>query len=74
MAVRWVESTGWRGALRRGQVGEDEFEDEVLKRTTLCITTPYDRDLVACVDARRAVLACYQAFESRHGAVLVPPE
>lgn len=32
--------------------------------TTRCLTTPYDRELLACVE--RGSRGCYQAFASRH--------
>jgi len=66
---------GWRGAMDgRSRLTEDAIEEAVVKRATLCLTTPYDRELVRCVEARRAVAACYRDFESRHGPVFVPPE
>src|SRR5437773_6340848 len=66
LAVRWVEAMrggGPRvnfGTRRLHVLGHDEA---VLERTTTCLTTPYDRELVACVQARGAVVQCYQAFE-----------
>lgn len=32
--------------------------------TARCLTTPYDRELIVCVD--RGGRGCYQAFASRH--------
>lgn len=83
MAVRWVnlESLGRHG-LRLGrhapgpwglELGGEE-EDEVMKRTTLCLTTPYDRALVACVEGVGNIVGCYRAFEARHGPVPASPE
>jgi hypothetical protein len=46
----------------------------VLRRATLCLTTPYDKALVACIEAAGSVAGCYRAFEMRHGPVFVPPE
>ncbi len=45
-------------------------EDEVLARTTECITTPYDRKLVRCLTAGVREGSCVRAFEERRGAPL----
>jgi hypothetical protein len=78
LAVRWVEATRpFRniGTFGRRRIALPPAEDDaVLERTTRCLTTPYDREFVACVDARRDVLDCYRAFEFRHGRGLAPVE
>jgi hypothetical protein len=41
-------------------------EDAILERTTECLTTPYDRELVGCVTAGASPALCVRAFEARH--------
>jgi hypothetical protein len=76
LAVRWVGAVGRRGGdgspLRRIRAPLED--DAVLERTTLCLTTPYDRELVTCVQTRGSVVQCYRAFEARHGVLAPPPE
>lgn len=84
LAVRWVsQQSPGRGIFvgppgigypRRRVLTAPLDEEEVEKRTTLCLTTPYDRALVACVQAVGAIGECYRAFEARHGGVSVPFE
>ncbi|HVW27324.1 MAG TPA: hypothetical protein VHC69_18295 [Polyangiaceae bacterium] len=38
----------------------------ILDRTTECLTTPYDRQLVQCVTEGAAPRACMVGFENRH--------
>lgn len=75
LAVRWVGSVRWGTAGgprgRRTRVVTDD--DVVLERTTACLTTPYDKELIECVRAGRAIMQCYEAFEARHGAGLTRP-
>lgn len=75
LAVRWVGSVRWGSGVgprgRRTRVVTDD--DVVLERTTACLTTPYDRELIECVRAGRAIVQCYEAFEARHGAGLTRP-
>jgi hypothetical protein len=68
-AVRWGAGTGVRG--RRVRVASDE--DAVLERTTECLTTPYDRELIECVRARGTIVPCYEAFEARREGRLTSP-
>lgn len=71
LAVRWVNAVRWGGGVaprgRRVRFARDD--DAVLERTTLCLTTPYDRQLVECVRVRGAIVDCYEAFEARHGGM-----
>jgi hypothetical protein len=75
LAVRWVKSVRWGAAAgprgRRARLLPDE--DAVLERTTVCLTTPYDRELVDCVRARGDIVQCYEAFEGRHRVGLTQP-
>ncbi len=41
-------------------------EDDVLEATTECLTTPYDRELLACVDKGAPATLCFRAFAQRH--------
>ncbi len=34
--------------------------------TVRCLTTPYDRELLACVEGGRDVRGCFAAFRARH--------
>jgi hypothetical protein len=75
LAVRWVKSVRSAAAVgprgRRPRLLPDE--DAVLERTTVCLTTPYDRELVDCVRARGDIVQCYEAFEARHRVGLTQP-
>jgi hypothetical protein len=75
LAVRWVNAVRWGGgaAPRGRRVRFAQEDDAVLERTTLCLTTPYDRELVECVRVRGAIVDCYEAFEARHGVGLTQP-
>src|SRR5262245_15104184 len=61
-ALVWV--LGSRGAsLRRISAATQEV---VLERTTECLTTPYDRELVQCVTGGGGRQACLASFSQRH--------
>jgi hypothetical protein len=60
-ARRVVEALG--APLDTPQVA-DAFESEISR----CLTTPYDRQLVRCVEERGATRYCYQEFERRRRA------
>jgi hypothetical protein len=57
-AVRMVEEV--IGPLATPQA-EQAFQSEISR----CLTTPYDRELVRCVEERGANRRCYQEFERR---------
>jgi hypothetical protein len=57
-ARRVVEALG--APLDTPQVAE-AYESEISR----CLTTPYDRQLVRCVEERGATRRCYQEFELR---------
>jgi hypothetical protein len=40
-------------------------EDDVLEATTECLTTPYDRELLACVDRGAPATLCFRSFAQR---------
>ena len=75
LAVRWVNSVRFGGGagLRGRRIRLAPDDDAVLERTTKCLTTPYDRELVECVRASGEILQCYRAFEARHGDALTRP-
>ena len=66
LAVRWVLTE--RGA-RYWRLGRGA-DSEVLERTTECLTTPYDRDLVQCVTSGAAPRACLRSFQARRGSAI----
>jgi hypothetical protein len=45
----------------------DETDDPVMKLTTECLTTPFDRELVRCVLSSNRVERCFHSFEARRG-------
>jgi hypothetical protein len=55
-------------------VSVDDDDDVVLERTNTCLTTPYDRELIACADAKQDVVQCYKAFEFRRRGAGLPRE
>lgn len=73
LALRWVAS-GAIGTHGRIMLRRAPDEDEVLRRTTLCLTTPYDRALVACVQAGGGIEGCYRAFEFRRRGMVPAAE
>ena len=48
-------------------------QDAILERTTECLTTPYDRELVQCVTGGGGRQACLASFSRRH-RLPTPPE
>jgi len=58
--LRIVEALG--APLSAPQVRE-AYQSEISR----CLTTPYDRELVRCVEERGASRRCYQEFELRRG-------
>jgi hypothetical protein len=71
LAVQWVRAEHPSLALRIPDPEEtEEGAEAVLERTTECLTTPYDRELVDCVVAKSNLRACAAAFDQRHAAKL----
>jgi hypothetical protein len=72
MAVRIVRSHGGLVGFDRPStdlpVLADEDDDPVMKLTTECITTPFDKALVQCVLSSNQVGACFESFEDRRGS------
>jgi hypothetical protein len=62
------ERHAFRSSLEYAIRGADPTEDAVLERTTECITTPYDRELLACVENGGRPSACFRMFEARQAA------
>jgi hypothetical protein len=58
--VSGISETGTRAA---SQVQRDL--DELTER---CLTTPYDRELLACVETTRATRGCLAAFNARQAS------
>lgn len=48
-------------------------EEAILDRTTKCLTTPYDRELVQCVTTGAPTRRCLAAFEERAKTVSKAP-
>jgi hypothetical protein len=65
LALYWVLGPRARVVQRFGPAAEEA----ILDRTTKCLTTPYDRELVQCVTAGGPTRRCLAAFESRHRAL-----
>ncbi len=57
-ALRMVESLG---APLSSPQAREAYQSEISR----CLTTPYDRELVRCVEERGASRRCYQDFELR---------
>lgn len=73
LAVQWVGREG-RGVVQRfGGIVLEPPESRILERTTECLTTPYDRELVACIGSRASPSLCFRAFQDRHSGLGLPP-
>lgn len=57
------------GQILIPELSAEDEEDPVLRRTTECLTTPYDRALVSCVTSGSPTQSCWLAFVARHGSV-----
>jgi hypothetical protein len=71
LALAWVLGPRARAMQSFGRAAEEA----ILDRTTECLTTPYDRELVQCVTTGVPARRCVGAFESRRRALRVgtPP-
>jgi len=71
LAVRWeqAERGAWMRELGRHalELSDTSDEDPVLELTTECLTTPYDRELVACGMSSVSPRVCLRQFERRRG-------
>jgi hypothetical protein len=65
LAVRWILAE--HGGGRLGPRTIVVPESLVLERTTECLTTPYDRELLQCVTSGVAPRSCFRAFQARRG-------
>ena len=64
LAVAWV--LGPRlSHMPKVRISQSASE-AILDRTTECLTTPYDRELVQCVTTGSAPQTCMRGFETRH--------
>lgn len=72
LAVKWIlaEHSGYRLGSRAIVVPESA----VMERTTECLTTPYDRELVQCVTAGAPPRSCLRAFQARRRPAAALPE
>ncbi|HEX4341416.1 MAG TPA: hypothetical protein VH062_36155 [Polyangiaceae bacterium] len=64
LAVAWV--LGVHSAQLQGHQLGDAAEQAILERTTDCLTTPYDKELVQCVTIGSSPRTCLTGFEARH--------
>ena len=67
LALYWVLGPRARVVQRFGPAAEEA----ILDRTTKCLTTPYDRELVQCVTTGAPTRRCLAAFEERRRALTV---
>lgn len=56
------------GVTRTEQLRRAEVRESVDDLTVKCLTTPYDRELLQCVEATGRVHACTRAFSARYSA------
>ena len=54
--------------VRDDQMLGPKLQRQVDERIRECLLTPYDRELVACLETGVRERACVRAFEARHGA------
>jgi hypothetical protein len=74
LAVQWVGREGRRGVSQRfGGIVLEAPDSRILDRTTECLTTPYDRELVACIASRASPALCFGAFQSRRSGLAAAP-
>ena len=66
LARAWVFRERATRIPRFGGLVLEPGEDAILERTTQCLTTPYDRELVECIGAGGSPRACFAAFQNRH--------
>ena len=64
LAVAWV--LGPRRSHSTTYRITPALSQAILDRTTECLTTPYDRQLVQCVTTGSAPRTCMLGFETRH--------
>ena len=67
LALAWVLGPRARAMQSFGRAADEA----ILDRTTECLTTPYDRELVQCVTTGAPARRCFGAFESRRRALRV---
>jgi hypothetical protein len=59
--VRWTAAEGRTAPGGRLRISEDEF----VRRVNACITTPFDRKLLRCVEQGASPRLCLVAFKDR---------
>lgn len=58
---------GAPGASRQAEQKLDPIVRKAIEEVTIsCLTTPYDRELLSCVDRGVDLRACFAAFQARH--------
>jgi hypothetical protein len=62
------------GARNPAALALDSVQANVDELTTECLLTPYDRELIACVEQTGALRSCQRAFARRHLGVEPVPE
>jgi len=67
LAVQWVGRERSVVARRFGGIELEPADARILERTNECLTTPYDRELVACIGSGASSRTCLSAFEARRG-------
>jgi hypothetical protein len=72
LAVRWILAEHG-GGIHLGTRRIVLPESLVMERTTECLTTPYDQELVQCVTSGTNPRACLRAFQARRGLPPVLP-
>ncbi len=50
-----------------------DVKSAVDQLTNRCLTTPFDRQLLECVDELGEVSRCFAAFQARHSSPQLPP-
>jgi hypothetical protein len=65
LARVWVAKERTPRTTRFGTLVLEPSTDTVLERTTECLTMPYDRELVQCIEEGLPPRGCYAAFQAR---------
>lgn len=65
LAIQWASRESAALSYRPGDGELESVESQILERTTECLTTPYDRELVGCVGSGASPRRCLRAFETR---------